>query len=77
MVLGSTVVTTGVGLLIVVVVFAVMPLVERMPPRILEHWAGDGWCGIRKCSVLVLEVLCGVAAVFTAFALLRRKCSFV
>jgi hypothetical protein len=74
----STFVTTGVGLLIVVVAFAFMPLLQHVPRRILEHWAGDRvvW-DPEVIAVLLAEALCAVGAVLAAFELMRRKRSYV
>ena len=78
MVFESTLVTSGFGLIMVVVVFAVIPLLRYVPQRLLEHWASDRLVWDRELvGVLAVEVLCGLMAVAAAFAMLRRKRSLV
>ena len=74
----STLSTTGAGLAIVLVVFGFLPMLEHMPMRLLENWAGDRvvWDPEALGALVLLAALCA-AAVLATFVLQRRKTSFV
>ncbi len=74
----SSLATVVVGLLIVVAVFAVMPLLGRLPTRLLEDWSGDVavW-STEVVGVLGIMGLLAAATVVATVLLARRRTSFI
>ncbi len=74
----STLATVLVGLLLVIAVFAVMPLLGRLPDRLLQNWAGE--VAIWDPEVLATLGAMGLLAAATivaTFVLVRRRVSFI
>ena len=70
--------TMALGLLSVVFAFLVFPLLESIPPHLIEHWTSERivWDG-EVVVVLALELLVALAVVAGTFALQKRKQDFL
>ncbi len=70
--------TMVLGLLSVVFVFLFFPLLESLPPHLIEHWKGEHivW-DPEVVATLGLQLLISVAALAATFALQKRKKDFL
>jgi ABC-type transport system involved in multi-copper enzyme maturation permease subunit len=70
--------TMVLGLLSVVFAFLVFPLLESIPPHLIEHWAGERvvWDS-EVVTALGLELLVAIVAITATFALQKRKKDFL
>jgi len=70
--------TMVLGLLSVVFAFLVFPLLESIPPHLIEHWTSERivWDG-EVIVVLGIEVLVSMAVIAGTFALQKRKKDFL
>jgi hypothetical protein len=70
--------TMVLGLLSVVFAFLFFPLLESIPPHLIEHWTSDSivWDS-EVVTTLGLELLIAIGAITATFALQKRKKDFL
>lgn len=74
----SAVLTSGVGLMCIPLVFLFFPLLEQLPPRLLEHWIGELVVWDREVVwTLAGELVAILGVVGITFVLQSRKRDFV
>jgi len=70
--------TLALGMLSAVFAFLVFPLLESIPPHLIEHWTSERivWDG-EVLFVLTLELLVSLTVIAATFALQKRKQDFL